>query len=54
MQLDLNGDGQVSAPDLALVLSAWGPAAPGAPADFNRDGAINASDLTILLGEWGD
>lgn len=54
MQLDLNGDGQVSAPDLALVLAAWGPAAPGAPADFNRDGVVNASEITILLAEWGD
>ena len=46
---DLNGDGKVSAPDLALLLSAWGTAGPG---DFNNDGTVGATDLGIILANW--
>jgi hypothetical protein len=53
MALDLDGDGTVGAPDLAILLSAWGPVAAGTPADFNRDGAVDAADLSTLLSNWG-
>jgi hypothetical protein len=53
MAIDLDGDGTVGAADLAMLLSAWGPAAAGAPADFNRDGSVNAADLSRLLANWG-
>ncbi len=49
---DLDGDGNVGAFDLALLLGSWGPC-PDCPADFNGDGAVNASDLAQLLGNWG-
>ena len=47
---DLNGDGAVSAPDLAAMLSAWGGAGAG---DLNGDGSIGAQDLAALLSAWG-
>jgi hypothetical protein len=47
---DLNGDGNVNASDLAILLSAWGQA--GGAADINDDGVVNASDLSILLSAW--
>ncbi len=49
---DLDGDGIVSASDLAQLLGTWGPC-PGCPADFDGSGAINAADLAQLLGSWG-
>lgn len=48
---DINGDGVVSAADLALMLGAWGSSAP--EPDLNNDGTVNASDLALLLGAWG-
>ena len=48
---DLNGDGTVSAADLAILLSAWG--ASGGPADLDGNGSVGASDLALLLGAWG-
>jgi hypothetical protein len=48
---DLNGDGMVSAADLALLLGSWGPG--GGAADLSGDGAVNATDLALLLGSWG-
>jgi hypothetical protein len=53
MAIDLDGDGTVGAPDLAMLLSAWGPAPQGTPADFNRDGSVSAPDLSTLLSFWG-
>jgi len=53
MQIDLNGDGDVGAADLAILLSAWGPAAAGAAADFDRNGAVDGSDLARVLANWG-
>jgi len=47
---DLNGDGTVSAPDLAALLGAWG--LPGGPADLDASGNVGASDLAILLASW--
>lgn len=53
---DLNGDGVVGAPDLALLLGAWGPC-PSEPApcagDLDGDGVVGAADLAIMLGSWG-
>lgn len=49
---DIDGDGQVGASDLSLLLGSWGPN-PGSNADFNSDGAVGAPDLAILLGAWG-
>jgi hypothetical protein len=53
MQIDLNGDGDVGAADLAILLSAWGPAAAGTAADFDRNGAVDGSDLARVLANWG-
>ena len=53
MQLDLNGDGEVSGADIATLLAAWGPAAPNTPADFDRNGVVDASDMARLLSNWG-
>ena len=53
MAIDLDGDGTVGAGDLAVLLSAWGPAASGTPADFNRDGSVDAADLSRVLANWG-
>ncbi len=50
---DLNGDGQVSAQDLAGLLGAWGPVGAFGAADLKRDGVVNAADLSVLLGVWG-
>ena len=56
---DFDGDGTVSAFDLAALLGAWGPCpepcAPGnsCDADINDDCLVNAFDLAILLGSWG-
>jgi hypothetical protein len=47
---DINGDGAVSAPDLAALLGQWG--GPGS-ADLNGSGTVNASDLALLLSHWG-
>ncbi len=46
---DLDGDGDVDAADLAILLGAWGQ--PGV-ADLNCDGTTDALDLAILLGAW--
>ncbi len=48
---DLNLDGQVSAPDLAMLLSVWGMPRPPY-GDLNNDGEASAADLAILLGNW--
>lgn len=53
---DLDGDGAVSASDLAILLGSWGdcPAPPAeCPADLNGDGTVGAADLAVLLGSWG-
>ncbi len=51
---DLNGDGVVDAADLAALLAAWGPCAPGScPGDLNGDGLVDGADLAILLAAWG-
>lgn len=50
---DFNGDGSVGAPDLALLLGAWGPAPANSPYDLTGDGFVNAADLALVLGAWG-
>jgi hypothetical protein len=47
---DLDHDGTVGAPDLALLLGAWGA---GGPADLDGSGTVGSADLAILLGAWG-
>ncbi|RLS90307.1 MAG: hypothetical protein DWI09_01495 [Planctomycetota bacterium] len=46
---DLNADGSVTAPDLSILLSAWGTGG----GDINGDGTTNAIDLAALLSAWG-
>jgi surface antigen len=48
---DLNGDGIVSAEDLAILKSEWGTY--GHVADVNLDGRVNVSDLAILSSQYG-
>jgi hypothetical protein len=47
---DLNGDVNVDALDLAILLGAWGQF--GGDADLDGSGMVDASDLSILLGAW--
>jgi len=47
---DLNADGVIGAPDIAILLAQWG--GPGS-ADFDGDGSVTASDLARLLAAWG-
>jgi hypothetical protein len=47
---DLDGNGSVSAADLAILLGAWGT--DNCLADLNASGSVDASDLAILLGAW--
>lgn len=49
---DLDGDGNVSASDLAVLLAAWGTA--HTDADLDGDGSVAAADLSIVLAAWGD
>jgi len=46
---DLDRDGVVSAPDLAIVLGSWGTPI----GDANGDGTTDAQDIAALLGAWG-
>ena len=48
---DLNGDGQIAAADITILLSAWGTSNPAA--DINGDGVVNAQDIAALLSAWG-
>jgi len=47
---DLNGDGQVGAQDLAILLSNFGGTGTG---DINGDGSVGAQDLAALLSAFG-
>ncbi|MBL9147515.1 MAG: FG-GAP repeat protein [Phycisphaerae bacterium] len=46
---DLDGNGTIGPPDLAILLGAWG--FPGA--DLDGDATVGPNDLAILLGAWG-
>lgn len=50
LQSDLDGDGDVDAADLGILLGDWGVA--GGPADLNGNGLVGPEDLGILLGDW--
>ena len=52
---DLDGDGDVDAADLAILLGNWGPCGDceDCPADLDGDCTVGAADLAILLGNWG-
>ncbi|MEE8156340.1 MAG: hypothetical protein V3T53_15405 [Phycisphaerales bacterium] len=52
---DLDGDGQVGASDLLILLASWGPCEDCAAcaADLDGNGVVGASDLLILLSNWG-
>ena len=50
---DLDGDGEVNFADLLILLSAWGPCAPGGCAeDLNGDEVVDFADLLVLLTSW--
>ncbi len=52
---DVDRDGVVGVLDFLLLLSHWGPCAPGAalcPADINGNGAVDTVDLLELLQDW--
>ena len=46
---DLDGDGQTSGADLALLLNSWG----SPKRDLNGDGTTGGADLALLLNGWG-
>ena len=52
---DIDGNGEVDAFDLAILLGSWGQCPPDdhCPADLDGDGEVGAFDLAILLGNWG-
>ena len=52
---DLDGDGQVGASDLLILLTNWGPCADcdDCAADLDRNCVVGARDLLILLINWG-
>ena len=47
---DLDGDGAVSAPDLAILIGLWG--SNGLVGDFDGDGSVGQADLAVVLGNW--
>ena len=50
---DLTSDRAVGAPDLAMLLGAWGPCGKTCTADIDGDGMVGAPDLAAVLGAWG-
>ena len=51
--LGLDGDGEVNAGDLDLLLANWGDALVGSPIDADGSGTIDAGDLAIVQANWG-
>jgi hypothetical protein len=49
---DFDGDGDIGASDLAVLLGSWG-GCEVCTADLDDDGDVDATDLAILLGSWG-
>lgn len=50
---DVDRSGWVDGADLALMLSAWGPASSSLALDLSGDGVIDGADLSVLLASWG-
>ena len=51
---DLDGDGVISAPDLSILLGAWGQFGGGCLfSDLDGDGRVGGTDLGIVIGNWG-
>jgi probable HAF family extracellular repeat protein len=51
---DVDLDSEVSARDITVILSNWGPNPVEARADINGDNRVDGIDLSIVLGNWGD
>ena len=50
---DLDGNGEVNAADLSVLVSQRGECA-GCAADLDGNGWVNLADLSILVSQWGD
>lgn len=50
---DIDGDADVDATDLAILLGAWGTCSGECTSDLNRDRDVGGADYSILLGAWG-
>lgn len=52
---DFDHDGAVAGADLATVLAAWGPCAPGGGCAADLDGSshVDGADLAAVLAAWG-
>jgi len=48
---DINGDGAVNSPDLALLFATWGSSEQFA--DLDNDGLVSGLDLVVLLASYG-
>jgi len=52
---DIDGDGDVFAPDYCLLADAWGNSGPDlGRVDLNKDNNIDIDDLSVLLGNWSE
>ena len=51
-QADLDGDGQVGAGDLGLIIGAWGRCRRCAE-DLNGDNVVDGEDLALIFSLWG-
>jgi hypothetical protein len=53
---DVNGDGVVSAGDIAVVVSLFGQSVPPASIvyDVNSDGVMSAADIAEIVGHYGE
>jgi hypothetical protein len=50
---DINQDGVVDVQDLVLLVTAWGPCAPGpCAADVDGDGSVGVTDLVLIITNW--
>lgn len=49
---DIDRSGDVGAPDLSTLLSAWGTTST--TADLDGDGVVGAGDLSTMLAAWGN
>jgi len=51
---DLDGDFEIGAADLSLLLTSWRLTDEDASGiDINLDGIIDAGDLSLMLATWG-